>query len=258
MVNLKTISRFIFNIYFIILVFNVEFAGAVNEEDEELASSLKSQASHNLNRLKAYKENAANNKVFDDEREKSLAEFLEEQERWDLVRERGLVEYRKLKKQSSPQVGGPEHFEDLREKEKIQTLYEHNRIVHIKTRDRVLNFNHEFLAALEADELNIYFKRPRYELMKRRRNKWAKSGTGFGSTSSGGSSNSGSGFLPNNNDLPPPPEFPSAPAPYDGFDDFPPPPPPVYDGSSGGAFEPGFNGDMPVPPPPPPPPDFDF
>lgn len=228
------------------------------EYDEEAAESLKIEANHDLNRLKSFKSEINNNRIFDNEREKALGEFLEEQEKWDLLRERGLRDYRKQKKEyASPTENSPEYREYLKEVARIQESYERSRTTLVKTRDKIARSKSTEIAKLETDELQLYSLRPRYELRKRGRNKWVASG---GRPSSGSSSSGG--YVPPpppiSNDYPPSSDFPAAPAPYEGFEEL--PPPPVYDSNmnSGVPYDPSFGGDMSIPPPPPPPPDYDF
>lgn len=228
------------------------------EIDEDFADSLKIEANHNMSRIKSFRDEVRNNKIFDVEREKGLGEFLEEQEKWELIRDRGLREYRTQKRQSSPREGGLEHDEYLEQKESEDALYERSRQVHVRTRNRVMNLTLENLSSLEMSELGLDLYRPRYELRKRANNKWVGTGT---SGSKSGFSNGSASYQappPPPMDIPPPPEFPAAPAPYEGYDDqIQPAPVPSYDPSSGVPYDPSFGAEN-VPPPPPPPPDFDF
>lgn len=235
--------------------------------DDDLVQSLKIEATHNLVRLKSFRQEEKNNRIFDDEREKALSEFLEEQEKWDLLRDRGLREYRSEKrKDSSPRVGGPEHNTYLEEKESEDARYERSRRLHVETKKQFGPKNEaESISRLESEELGLYSERPRYDLRRRAANKWVNSGLKTGGGSGGFSSGNSATFQP---PLPPPadfvpsPEFPAAPAPYEGFDESAqaPLPPPVFDSNNGGMTD-GFmnpSGELNIPPPPPPPPDFDF
>lgn len=237
----------------LVLFFSSVSAFAEDEvEDQALADTLKIEANHNLNRIKSYKSEVESTRIFQDEREKALAEFLEEQERWDLIRERGLREYRLYKKNLTPVYGDEDYLADQKQKKILQDNYEVSRRKHVQTRDRIRKQNELAILQLEIEELGIYTLRPRYLTKNRRASKIGRGS----SKSSGGSGGYSTGYNPPvQNDIPPPPEFPPAPAPYDNFDDFP-PPPPVYDG--GVPFDQNFGGDMAIPPPPPPPPDFDF
>lgn len=226
--------------------------------DEELLNSLKIQANHNLNRLKSFSEEKKNNKVYDNEREKSLGLYLEEQEKWDLQREKGILVYLKGKKTSTPQEGGPDDLLDQAEKLKLIEKAEQSREVQVRTRNQILLEHPGVVAQLEDEELGLKETRPRYDLRKRGHNKWIKG------NATGGSRPLGSGYTPSSNDtdggFPPPPQdyIPPPPPPPADYEEIPPPPPPpTYDYGSGGGmpYDPGY-GD--IPPPPPPPPDYDF
>lgn len=249
----------LFFIFF--LCFNCVYAQDIAPIDEDVADSLKIEANHDINRLKSFKSEINNNKIYDNEREKALGEFLEDQEKWDLLRERGLRDYRKQKREYlTPTESSPEYREYLKQAAKIQQDYEKSRVALVRTRDRILSSRSAQIVQLEADELQLYSLRPRYELMKRSRNKWVASSSKSGLGVSSGSG----GYVPPpppiSNDYPPPStsDFPAAPAPYEGFEEL--PPPPVYDSNinNGVPYDPTFSGDMSIPPPPPPPPDYDF
>ncbi len=231
-----------------------------SEFDEAQADALKIEANHNLNRLKSFKSEISNNKVFENEREKALGEFLEDQEKWDLLRERGLRDYRKQKKEySSPTDNSPEYAEHLKQVENLNKAYEKSRELHVKTREQILNYKTTDILNLESEELALYSSRPRYELRKRARNKWITAG----GKSSGASSVNSPEFAPPpppiTNDFQPPPDFPGAPTPFEGFEDLP-PPPQIFDSNLNNSvpYDPSFGGDVAIPPPPPPPPDYDF
>ncbi len=233
--------------------------GFSQELDQELLNSLKIEANHNLTRLKSLKTEKKNNKVYDEEREKSLGLYLVEQEKWDLIREKGLFEYRKQKKTLSPQEGGPEFQMDLKEKRKLAEKAEKSREIQVRTRNQILNQNPGVVAELENEELGLTHARPRFLLRKRGQNKWVKSGNASGGRPAMG----GNGFTPTPSDLdsgfpPPPTDYVPAPPPNDGYEEVPPPPPPNYDyGSSTSLpYDAGY-GDIP-PPPLPPPIDYDF
>lgn len=227
--------------------------------DAELLNSLKIEANHNLNRLKSLKDENKNNRVYEEEREKSLGTYLEEQENWELTREKGLAEYRKQKKTLSPSDEGPEYRDYQVEKKKQREQAEKNREVQVRTRNQILNQNAATITRLEDEELGLLELRPRYDLRKRGHNKWAK-----GSPSFGGKASSGTGsFGGDDGNFPPPPpplDYVPAPPPVDTYEDIPPPPPPPsYDYGAAGAvpYDAGY-GDIPPPPPPPPPVDYDF
>lgn len=239
------------------------------------ADALKIEAAHNLNRLKAFGSEARNNKIYEDEREKGLAEFLEEQERWDLLRERGLRQYKTEKRASAtPTDEGPEYQQYLKVERAQQNRYEESRREYVGVRNRIMDGQKATLATLEAREYDLQSNRPRYEFARRSRNKWVTAGSGgrSGGGFSGGSSPIGGTVdfsqpqLPDNapavpaGDFPPLPDFPATAGPYEGGYEELPVPPPVYDGTAGGipAYDPAFGPEMAIPPPPPPPPDFDF
>ncbi|MEQ1723902.1 MAG: hypothetical protein ABL930_12060, partial [Pseudobdellovibrio sp.] len=198
------------------LFINCAHAEEVDEFDDALVDTLKIEANHNLNRLKSFKSEISNNKVFENEREKALGEFLEDQEKWDLLRERGLRDNRKQKKEySSPTENSPEYTEYLKLVAAINKAYEKGRETHVKTRDQILNYKTNDIVKLESEELALYSLRPRYEIRKRARNKWITAG----GKSSGGNSGGSVGYTPPpppiTNDYQPPPDFPAAPAPYE-------------------------------------------
>ena len=130
--------------------------------DKDLLNSLKIEANHNLNRLKSLREEKKNNKIYEDEREKSLGTYLEDQERWDLAREKGLAEYRKQKKTLSPTEDGPEYREDQKERKKALEKAEKNRDMQVRTRNQILNQNPGVVAHLEDEELGLLEVRLRY------------------------------------------------------------------------------------------------
>ncbi len=232
---------------------------AAQQVDTELLSSLKIEANHNLNRLKSLREEKKNNKIYEEERERSLGTYLEDQEKWDLAREKGLAEYRKQKKTLSPAEDGPEYREDQRERKKALEKAEKSRETQVRTRNQILNQNPGVVAHLEDEELGLLELRPRYELRFRGKNKWNRNSGAAGSRSSGG----GSTYTPPNDldsGFPPPPlDYTPAPPPMDSYEEVPPPPPPPgydYGAGAGMPYDSGY-GDVP-PPPPPPPMDYDF
>lgn len=246
------------NYQLLVLALIFSFSNANSQEiDNQFAESLKIEANHNLNRLKSLKEEENNNKVYDREREKGLADFLEEQERWDLLRDRGLSEYRKQKRLSTPREGSAEHLEYLEQKESDDARYERFRNIHVKTRQQVGLKSDETIAQLESQELGLLNLRPRYELRKRSLNKWIATGSTFK-----GSGSSTSTFVPTSpaNDFTPVSDFPAAPPPFEPLPEEPQfAPVPVYDSNNGGIpYDTGMGGEINIPPPPPPPPDFDF
>lgn len=231
------------------------------QTDDVLLKSLKIDAAQNLNRLKAFKEEGNINKIFDEEREKALGEFLEDQEKWDLQRERGLRDYKQEKKLRTPGVKSAEYLEYLDEKESQEAIYERNRKIQVNVRDQVQRqIKSDKIGNLELEELGLANSRPRYSLRDRANNKWvnASSRGGFGGSS--GSAISGGGYVPPApppaSDFAPATDFPAPPPAFETFDEVQPAvPPPVFDSSQG--ITPFDGQDMNIPPPPPPP-DFDF
>lgn len=244
-------------------------AYAVDDEDADvLAESLKIEANHNINRLKGFRSEIDDNKIYENEREKGLSEFLEDQERWDLLRERGLREYRQTKREESVNERGPEYQDYLKEKYLQDKDYEKSRELQVSIRNKVQGQSASLVYKLESEEQQLYSARPRYTLRDRTHNKWVSGAGGRGGFSGGSGGFSAGGDFPANpappaTDFPAVTDFPPAPAPYEGYEDF--PIPPVYDGNNNGGvptpYDPSFGADaggIAVPPPPPPPPDFDF
>lgn len=216
-------------------------------------------------RLRGFAEHQKNNVQFDKAREQGEKAYFEEQEQWDLSRNRDLQDYRKTKKNQAMADNGPEAREDELEKKKYQQSYDKARREYIsgKTKDEILERRDKNLPT-EAQELGLDQTRPRYDYKKRAyfggKSKVKSSGSSFGGSSNGGSSFGGGGTS-----FPPPPTFDDfdngyVPAPNispDDFGDVPPPPPPPA--PMPGGFDPGFGGDgIPVPPAPPFPEDSDF
>ncbi len=242
----------------LLLIFGGVSGVFADELDSDLLSSLKIEANHNINRLKSLKVEKKNNKIYEEQREKSLGQYLEEQENWEQLREKGLTEYRKQKKNISPTDEGPEYKQYVQERAKLREKAEQNREVQVRTRNQVLNQNSQTITRLEDEELGLNENRPRFELRFRGKNKWVKSGTSTGgkASSSGSYSNGG------DSDFPPPPppiDYTPAPPPADAYEDIPPPPPPPpnYDYGAAVPYDAGY-GDIPPPPPPPPAVDYDF
>lgn len=230
-----------------VLFFKIAHA---QKTDEELLNKLKSEANHQILRLKSFKEDQKKNQVYNNEREKGLAVFLEEQERWDVTREKGLADYKKQKVKTQIDEQGPLFKQNEANEKKYRDKYESQREVYVEARNKVLSNNDKFMTELEKEELSLLNLRPRFDLRKRGHNKWSKSASNAKSSGGGSSFDSGSSYSP------PPPDY-SAPT-YDNYEEIPPPPPPpAFDGG----YDPSFGSgemQMPQPPPPPPPPDFDF
>ena len=226
------------------------------EVDRQLLQSLNSEAGHDQARKKEFKADRKARKAFDNEREKELALFLEQQEKWEMTRERGLAEYRSRQQDKSPTDDGPEYKEDQKIKRQEYLKKEQARLSVVQTRQKITARQSPLDALQELEELNIDQTRPRFDLRKRGKNKWVGKDGKSNSGSSGSSGSSGFAPPPAAFDDFPQPEY--MPAPMDNFEDIPPPPPPPinFDGSMGfGGVDSGF-GD--IPPPPPPPLDDDF
>ena len=163
-----------------------------SDVDTELLKTLNSEAGHDQARKKEFKADRNTKKIFDNEREKELALFLEQQEKWEMSRERGLAEYKSRKKDKSPVDGGPEFIQDQKIKQAEDLKKEQVRISVVQTRQRITARQSPSDALLELEELNIDQKRPRFDSRKRGKNKWVK-----GENSAKPNSNSGSGgFAP--------------------------------------------------------------
>jgi hypothetical protein len=225
-------------------------------EDKDLAEKLRTDLEFGTNRRNAYQQHRDEDKIFDQERDKGLALFLEEEERWNRLREKESREYAQNRAKPMDEFG-PEYKQDQKEKENYEKQRELDRKRHVRTKSKIFLEFEDKIPQSEEKELGIAEQRPRYELRKRGRNKWLNAGKVIGGP--GGSS--GSPF-----DAPPIPQ-PSpgdfvAPPMDNSFEDIPPPPPPIpydnFDNSNAGGFDSGF-GDVPPPPPPPPnDPSWDF
>lgn len=252
--------------YLLLLLSCIVFSIKCFAYDQDLADRLKEDLQHEANRRKAFKEFEDEKKKSQKEQNQGLALWLEEQEKWDLNREKSVGEYKKTRKpaqrsiidsEGQPQEVSPEYYNDVQEKQRAQRVVEDGRRQHIAIKKNIIaQFSPQNVTS-EEEELGIYTNRPRYDLRKRGRNKWTKGGSSFGGGSSSGSSSGGfnpsGGFQGDYNDFPPPPPPDFNSVPQDSFEDFPPPPPPTDFGNAPGTFDSGF-GDAPIPPPPPPPP----
>lgn len=248
-----------FNLFFILILSG--FALWAEEYDEDVIDKLKIEANHDVERLKSFRKEVENNRIFANEREKGLGEYLEEQEKWDLIRERGLRDYIKQKTPlADMDENSDEYKEDQKEKQRAEERYEKGRETHVRTRNKIHSQIPKNLTALEAEELQIFVDRPRYDVRKKRQNKWAGKSGGSGSTAAAPGFQNTAPPPAINDFVPPPPapDFPAAPAPYEGFEEL--PPPPMYDSNMNTSvpYDPSFGGEMSIPPPPPPPPDYNF
>lgn len=251
------------------------FACIANATDQELAIKLKNELEFDTQRRNDFKSQRKNNDVYEKEREKGLSLFLEEQEKWDVTRDKGLKAQRAERlKEKKMDEGSPEYVQDLKEKKKYEQEQIAARKKHIETRDMIVQSFKNKAQVSEEEELEVYNQRPRYTLRQRAQNKWVSRGAGgrMGGGSSPGFSGSGGSIpSPGNSafDYPtnPNPEY----IPTDNFEEIPPPPPMPYEGSyppPGGDYYNGggnFNGNpdygappMGYPPPPPPEGGWDF
>jgi superfamily II DNA/RNA helicase len=196
--------------------------------------------------------------VFDQEREKALTLYLEEEEQWTLRRLEAYLEHKKNKKERAELRGDESYRIHLNEKvvrreEEQELLAEYLRQHKIGIHGSAHGSSTDLS---ENEELGLSEKRPRYDIKKRvlygakpkstgkDQKAFGKAGggssahsgsdSGFGSGSGGGSgyAPSPSGPEPDFNDFPPPP--PMAPmAPYEDSDFPPPPPPPSFEDNEG-------------------------
>lgn len=244
----------------VFILFLATLAYSADEYDEDVIDKLKIEANHDVERLKSFRSEVENDRIFANEREKGLGEHLEDQEKWDLIRERGLREYAKQKRPVSGMDEASDEYKiDQKEKQKAAARYETSRETHVRTRNKIHSQIPKSLSALEEEELQIFVKRPRFDIRKKRINKWAAgSGKSGPPVSTPGFQNMAPPPAINDFVPPPPPDFPAAPAPYEGFEEL--PPPPMYDSNmnTGVPYDPSFGGEMAIPPPPPPPPDYNF
>lgn len=240
--------------------------------DIELEQKLNNDLKHDVQRRNSFKSHQQDKKILNREREKGFSLYLEEQEKWDSIREKGIQEYRqsRLKNRSMDETS-PEFMKDEQQKKEELNKMEIARKKYVATKEKVSAQFKSQVRTSEEEELDINNHRPRFDLAKRAKgNRIAKSsgsGTGFsGGSGSTGSfpvnngSTSGSGYGSDGSvpfDYPVPPnDF--TPPPSEGFEDLPPPPPMMpYDGygepplfeDGGAGFNPG--GDPSYPPPPP-------
>lgn len=227
-------------------------------EDKELADKLRTDLQFDTNRRNAFFQHLDENKIYDQEREKGLSLFLEEEERWNRLREKESREHAKSRPKPMDDFG-PDYEADLKEKQVIEKQREVDRQKHVRTKKNLFMEFEDKIPQTEEKELGLASERPRFDLRRRANNKWVNAGKKIqGSAGSGGGSSS-SPFdapMPAQNDFVAPPID-------TNFEDIPPPPPPIpydnFEQGNAGGFDSGF-GDVPPPPPPPPPndPSWDF
>lgn len=190
-------------------------------------------------RLRGFAQHQKDNAQLDKERLAAEVAHLEELQKWELEREKGVAAYRKEAKVQSPAIGGPEFRLDQQEKEEFRLSYEKSQKEHAKNKKTFNRESRKDLVSVE-EELGLLSERPRYDYDKRCSLGFAGKFCGKSSASSGRSGGAGGGS--SGTYFPPPPTF----------DDF--------GGDSGYIPPPNFGdgeGDSGFPPPPPPPPVFD-
>ncbi len=233
--------------------------------DTELEAKLNSDLRFDVQRRNSFQNYIDDKKVFNREREKGLSLFLEEQEKWDALRDKGIGEQRQSRlKEKVMDEGSPEFKADEQLKKREAEKMEVARKSYVSTRDKVIAQFKNQVRTTEEEELDIYENRPRFDLAKRGKFKGSvgksssSSGSSFGGSGgyvappSGGSGFGSDGSAPFDYPMPPT-DF--TPPPSDGFEDLPPPPPMMpYDSFDGPPpFEegaPGFDPGGGYPPPP--------
>ena len=225
-----------------------------------LSLSLRAEARNvdqvDFQRLKGFAQHKKENKDFDKDREKSKAEWQDEESLWYSDREKNLKKYlanrktEKIYNEEKPEYKEwrAEKKQDLAEQEEIRLKYLAQRKENEK---KLLSVN-----LSDEEEMDLLNTRPRYYWKKRtlyggrgtfkgQAGSWGGSGRSSGS---GGYTGGGSaGFPPppsfdeGDNYIPPPMEFdepppPPPPPPSFGEEGSMPPPPPMGDFDSNGGF----------------------
>ncbi len=251
------------------------FVQVAHTADRELALKLKDELEHETKRRNDFKVNRSAKQTYEQEREKGLSLFLEEQEKWDVTREKGLKEQRAFRLKSIDRdENSPEYRQDQKVKKKYEADLELSRQKQIATKQQVTQLFKNKVSVTEEEELGLYNNRPRYAQRARGSNKWSLKGkaqSGSSGANSSSSSNSGGSWQSGDLGTSAPFDYPPIPnqdyVPTDNFDDLPPPPPMMpYEGygAPGGFDMPyGNGGNQEFAPPvgyPPPPPDggWDF
>ena len=201
-----------------------------------LAPSLLLAQSREEVRLDGFAQHQKNNKQFENARSQGEKAYLEEQEQWELSRQRSLEDYKKKKAAQVMTDEGPEYQADQLTKKAWDKNREIEREKYAaKRHEEVLNRKAKGLPS-EEEELGIAEERPRYDYRKR---------ASFGASKTSKSSAASS------------PSMPSGGAPWTGGGGSSFPPPPPFDDFGNEGFTPAHNGpddfgDIPPPPPPPP------
>ncbi|MNL11530.1 hypothetical protein D3C87_1323700 [compost metagenome] len=202
-------------------------------------------------RLDGFAQHQKNGKQFENARSQGEKAYLEEQEQWELSRQRTLEDYKKKKASQVMEDEGPEYQADQVTKQNWDKNREIERQKYAARRhEEILDRKAKGLPSEEV-ELDIAEERPRYDYRKR---------ASFGASKGGKSSSASSPSSPSSgapwtggggSNFPTPPPFddfggegyvPAQNAP-DDFGDIPPPPPPPP------VFDEGFDGPNPIPPP---------
>lgn len=205
-----------------------------------------------VERLGGFKTFKKESSVYDREREKGYAAYLENLEKEAFEKKKALQEHRKSKKEERPLEETKYYTEYKKDVLEDQQDYEDSLKAYMAEKKKwsSAKFKRPFS---EEFELDILSDRPRYEYKKRAmygaKPKYKPAPSANTGSSSGGY-------------VPPPPDFggdggfipppPPPPPPFEPMDEIPPPPPMPMDGL--GDFN---NNDGFIPPPPPPPPMFD-
>jgi hypothetical protein len=204
-------------------------------------------------RLDGFAQHQKNLTQFEKARSQGEKAYLEEQEQWELSRQRTMEEYKKKKAAQIMTDDGPEFQADEVTKKKWDSNREVERQKYAaKRHEEVLDRKAKGLPS-EEEELGIAEERPRYDYRKRA--SFGASKTGKSSSSAGSSPTHSGGDKPwtggGGSNFPTPPPFddfggegyvPAQNAPED-FGDIPPPPPPPP------VFDDNFGGGNSIPPP---------
>lgn len=233
---------------FFILILNLASISAYSAE-ADLISNLKKEVEFDQIRKKDFTKYSERKNIFEREREKGLSIYIEDQERWDYLREQGVEDVRRQRRldkkidESSPEFLADEKLKMKRELEQDQA-----REQYVNAKRALISRTNDNSGLDEATELELHSNRPRYAKENRNKNKWlsAKTASSKNTPSSGTSGyNAGgydAGYVPPapGEYNPPPPDFSAYPS--DGFEDLPPPPPPLpYDDFGNPQVAPHFN-----------------
>lgn len=208
------------------------------------SSDSKSDQSTKVSRRAQFLEHRQLVKIYDQEREKALILYLEEQEQWQQKRLEAQSEHQR-RKEARAELRGEEAHQEYLEGRLKQLEDDEEKLVEF-FQQRALSPRGQKSDLEEDEELDLLALRPRFDIKKRvlyGAKPTGKKGRGKmnsdGKTTSGGKSSSDSDFGPGFAPIPSMPET--------DFGDFPPPPPPP-------SMSPFEESDFPPPPPPPPPP----